>query len=98
MTHTTLRIGGNPTLVRFDLSVIPPSATINSATLRLYSFEEYGSSSLQVGVFRVLHDPGPLPPAENGLAFSYAGDSGVGSHPDVFEFTEFSDTGWARCL
>jgi hypothetical protein len=92
---STLRIGGNPTLLRFDLSAIPTNATINSATLQLYSFEEYGSSSIEVGAFRVLHDPGPLPAAENGLAYSYTGDTGIGSHPDVFEFTEFASAGWA---
>ncbi|MDX2342737.1 MAG: DNRLRE domain-containing protein, partial [Acidimicrobiia bacterium] len=91
----TLRIGSNPTLLRFDLSALTASSTISSATLQLHSFEEYGSSSMDVGVFRVLHDPGPLPSAENGLAYSYSGDTGIGDHPGVFEFTEFADASWA---
>ncbi len=91
----TLRIGSNPTLLRFDLSSMTAGSTVSSATLQLHSFEEYGSSSLDVGVFRVLHDPGPLPSAENGLAYSYSGDTGIGDHPGVFEFTEFADASWA---
>jgi len=93
---TTLRIGGNPTLLRFDLSSIPGDAVVTSATLQLFSFEEYGTSSLEVGVFQVFHDPGTLPPAANGLAYSFAGDSGIEGHPDVIEFTEFADAGWAN--
>ena len=92
---TTLRIGGNPTLVRFDLNSIPAEANLINATLQLFSYEEYGSSSLEVGVFRVFHNPGTMPPAHNGLAYSYPGDDGVGGHPDVFEFTGFETAGWS---
>ncbi|MEA2002894.1 MAG: DNRLRE domain-containing protein, partial [Actinomycetota bacterium] len=92
---TTLRIGGNPTLLRFDLSAIPIDAVVTSATLQLFSFEEYGTSSLEVGVFQIFHDPGTLPPAANGLAYSFTDDSGIATHPDVLEFTEFTDAGWA---
>jgi hypothetical protein len=91
---TRLRIAENPTLLRFDLSSIPTGATIGSATLQLWSYAEYGSSSLVVGVFRVFHDPGALPGAENGLAYAYAADVGVGTHPDVFEHTTFTDASW----
>ncbi len=92
---TQLRIADNPTLIRFDLSAIPAGATINSATLQLWSYAEWGSSGLQVGVFRVFHDPGPLPTAQNGLAYSYTGDVGVGNHPDVYEYTTFTNGSWA---
>jgi len=91
---TRLRIAENPTLIRFDLSPVPSDATINSATLQLWSYAEYGSSSLQVGVFRVLHDPGPLPAAQNGIAYSYDGDVGIAANPDVYEHTTFTNTAW----
>jgi hypothetical protein len=92
--RTTLRIGGYPTLVRFDLSTIPAGANVASATLQLFSYAEYGTSALDVGVFRVFHDPGVMPPVENGLANSYAGDVGVGGHPDVHVFTDFEIANW----
>lgn len=91
---TRLRIAENPTLIRFDLAAIPGGATMNSATLQLWSYAEYGSSALEVGVFRVFHDPGALPPAQNGLAYSYEGDAALGGHPDVYEHTTFDDTSW----
>jgi hypothetical protein len=89
-----LRIGENPTLIRFDLSGVPAGATINSAMLQLWSYAEWGSQGLQVGVFRVFHDPGPLPAARNGIAYSYDGDVGIGGNPDVYEFTSFTDGSW----
>jgi len=91
---TRLRIAENPTLIRFDLSSIPAGATVNSATLQLWSYAEWGSSGLQVGVFRVFHDPGTLPAAQNGLAYSYGGDDGIAAHPDVYEHTTFSNASW----
>jgi len=91
---TRLRISSNPTLLRFDLSGIPSGAAINSATLQLWSYAEYGNSALEVGVFRVFHDPGSLPPAQNGLAYSYEGDIGVADHPDVYEHTTFTSSAW----
>ena len=94
---TTLRVanGEHHLLIRFDLSSIPAGATIQSATLQLWSYAEYGSSPFHVGVYRVFHDPGTLPPAENGLAYSYEGDSGISSHPDVHEHTTFTSPSWA---
>jgi len=91
---TRLRIAENPTLIRFDLSSIPAGATVDSATLQLWSYAEWGSSGLQVGVFRVSHDPGTLPTAQNGLAHSYDGDDGIAAHPDVYEYTTFSNATW----
>jgi hypothetical protein len=91
---TRLRIAENPTLLRFDLSSIPDGASVNSATLQLWSYAEYGSSTLDVGVFRVFHDPGTLPPARNGLAHSYDFDAGLGGHPEVYEHTTFTDDSW----
>ena len=94
---TTLRVadGEHHALIRFDLSSIPPSAVVISATLQLWSYAEYGGSTFEVGVFRVFHDPGTLPVARNGLAYSYDGDVGVAGHPDVYEHTTFSNTSWA---
>jgi len=92
---TRLRIAENPTIVRFDLSSIPDEATLNGATLQLWSYAEYGGSALEVGVFRVFHDPGPLPAAQNGLAYSYDGDDGIAAHPDVVEHTTFSSESWS---
>ncbi len=93
---TRLRIAENPTLLRFDLAAIPAEATISSASMQLWSYAEYGSSAIEVGVFRVFHDPGSLPPAQNGIAYSYDGDSGLGAHPDVYERTTFGDASWAN--
>ncbi len=94
---TTLRVanGEHHLMVRFDLSSIPAGASIESATLQLWSYAEYGSSPFHVGVFRIFHDPGTMPAAENGLAYSYDGDDGIGGHPDVYEHTTFSSTSWA---
>ncbi|MGA9597395.1 MAG: DNRLRE domain-containing protein [Acidimicrobiia bacterium] len=92
--ETRLRISENPTLIRFDLSALPAGATVNSATLQLWSYAEYGSSALEVGVFRVFHDPGSLPAARNGLAHGYNGDAGIGGNRDVYVYTTFTDTSW----
>ncbi len=94
---TSLRVadGEHHAMLRFDLSSIPPGASLTSATLQLWSYAEYGSSPFEVGVFRVFHDPGTLPAAQNGLAYSYDGDGGVGGHPDVHEHTTFTDESWA---
>ena len=92
--ETRLRISENPTLIRFDLSALPAGTTVNSATLQLWSYAEYGSSALEVGVFRVFHDPGPLPAARNGLAYGYSGDAGIAGDPDVYVYTTFTDASW----
>ena len=89
-----MRIDANPVLIRFDLTQIPAGASIESATLQVFSFAEIGGSSSAVGVFRVLHDPGPLQPVQNGLAYSHRGDNGIASHPDVYEFTDFETGDW----
>ncbi|MCP3976363.1 MAG: DNRLRE domain-containing protein, partial [bacterium] len=95
---TTLRVanGEHHSLLRFDLAQIPAATTISSATLQLWSYAEYGSSPFEVGVFRVFHDPGTLPAAQNGLAYSYDGDEGIDGHPDVYEHTTFTNTSWAN--
>ena len=41
-----------PMLLRFDLSAYPTDTTVQSATLRLYKYEDYGGGSMDVGVFR----------------------------------------------
>lgn len=65
---TTFRISGdrNRALIRFDLSMLPAGARVTGAKLELFSFAEYGGSSMQVGVFRVFHDLGSMPPLVTG--------------------------------
>jgi hypothetical protein len=94
---TRLRVaeGEHHILLRFDLSPVPRGATIESATLQLWSYAEYGGTPFEVGVFRVLHDPGPLPATHNGIASSYDSDVGIAANPGVYEHTTFTDTAWA---
>ncbi len=92
----TLRISDSRnTLLRFDLSAVSPGASITGATLRLYTYAEYGGSALDAGVFRC--DQGhDLPPSEPifGLAAQYPHDQGIASHPDVHLFSDFETLGW----
>ena len=44
------------TLVKFDLSVIPSTATITSATLRLYMHSEASTNDRTISVYRMLKD------------------------------------------
>ena len=96
-SDTSLRVanGEHHTLIRFELSSIPPTDTVQSAALQLWSYAEYGGTPFEVGAFRVFHDPGALPLAQNGLAYSYDSDTGLESHPDVYEVTTFADESWA---
>ncbi len=87
-----MRVGGaNNGLLRFDLSGI---ATVESATLRVYTTEQYGTTD--IGVFRASPGhQGEPPPRELGLAAEYEGDEGIASHPDVIFFDAFEAPDWA---
>ena len=61
---TELMVGrhGSPTplitdvgrsVIRFDISAVPPGATIVSAKLRAYSYQRDAATALNIGVFRV---------------------------------------------
>ena len=88
---------GRPSLLRFDLSEFAADQIIESATLRLYCFEDYGGGALDIGVFRLsqgLEQP-PSDP-ELGIADSYPGDLGIASDPNVVLFSDFESAGWAQ--
>jgi len=84
-----------PVLLRFDLSGLDPAAGLQSATLRLFEYEDYGGGTLDVGVFRSsqgLDEPDNGP--ELGLAADYPGDVGIMDHPDVLLFSDFESADW----
>ncbi|NOY42543.1 MAG: DNRLRE domain-containing protein, partial [Planctomycetes bacterium] len=89
-----IKSNSNSILSRFDLSVIPEGASVTNATFRLFSFAEFGSSSMDVGVFRVFNDPGGVAPVVQGLAQGFQGDAGIGAHPDVYVYTDFESADW----
>ncbi|NLE75392.1 MAG: DNRLRE domain-containing protein [Chloroflexi bacterium] len=47
---------GKSTLLRFDVSWLPPEATIEAATLRLQTWTRSQEGTLQVGAYRVLRE------------------------------------------
>jgi hypothetical protein len=84
-----------PTLLRFDLSAVPESAVITSASLRLFVYAEYGGGSMEVGVFRCSqgHDlPSETP--VSGLSADYPLDDGIESDPAVYLFSNFESADW----
>lgn len=86
--------GPNHALLRFDLGGLS-GATVISATLRLYTYQQYGGGSIDIGVF--LPDQGhDLPPEAplRGLADGYLRDQGIGDHPDVWFFDGFETASW----
>ncbi len=92
-----LRISTTPNhaLLRFDLSGFGPGATITAATLRLYTYQQYGGGSMDIGVF--LCDQGhDLPPTNPimGLAADYPLDQGIEDHPNVTFFDPFESDAW----
>ena len=92
----TIRIGAdNNALLRFDLSAIDAADEITSATLRMHTFEQYGST-MEIGVFRSNHghDEAPSDPI-TGLAEAYEDDDGITAEGDVVFFSDFEDAGWA---
>ncbi len=88
---------GRPLLVRFDLSEFSADEVVETATLRLYCFEDYGGSALDVGVFRSSQglEQAPTDP-EAGLAGGYLGDDGIASDPNVILFSDFESADWAQ--
>ncbi len=88
---------GRPSLLRFDLSEFSADTVIQSATLRLFCFEDYGGSALDIGVFRSsqgLEQPPSEP--EVGLAADYPGDLGIEADPDVLLFSDFESSDWGQ--
>ncbi|HJN07588.1 MAG: DNRLRE domain-containing protein [Pirellulaceae bacterium] len=85
----------NNTLLRFDLSGIQKATRIDQATLRLFTFAQYGST--QIGVFRCAQGD-DLPAGEPllGLASKYPDDRGIEADPDVIFFTDFQSARWAE--
>lgn len=84
-------------LIRFDLSPIPADATVNSAQLRLYVYEEFGHSELNASVFRC--DQGDdLPTGEPrmGFAENYPLDDNIASHPAVLLYSDFENDNWGE--
>lgn len=88
-----LRVSGdNNVLLRFDLSGLAGEA-ITSATLRLFTSEQYGSTD--IGLFRVAAGRDGAPPAfEAGLAADFDHDAEIASHGDVIFFEDFEAEGW----
>ena len=92
-----MRISGSPnnTLLRFDFTNLGSGATVISATLRLYTYQQFGGGSMDIGVF--LCDQGhDLPPSApiRGLADDYLRDEGIEAHPDVYFFDSFESAAW----
>lgn len=85
-----LKISGNSNnaLLRFDLSDIDKSATITTATLRLFTTAQYGDA--EVAVFRCAqgHDAPDVEP-KLGLAAKYPNDNGIADDPAVLFFDDF---------
>jgi hypothetical protein len=91
-----LRENGSNILLRFDVSSINSNMTINSATLRLFTYAQYnGSQQLAAAVFRCAqgHSLNRVEPLW-GISGSYLNDEGIGSDPDVVFFTSFESDSW----
>jgi hypothetical protein len=76
-------------LLRFDVSGFS-SGSVTSATLRLYTYQQYGGGTLEVGVFRC--DQGHDEPYSDpiaGIAADYDEDVGIDAHSDVLFFADF---------
>jgi hypothetical protein len=87
----------NHALLRFDVSGLAAGTTVATATLRLYTYRQYGGGSIDIGVF--LCDQGhDLPPSDPipGLAAGYSRDQGIDSHPDVYYFDPFESADWVN--
>ncbi len=90
-----LRVSKNSqhTLLRFKLDRENLNG-LTSATLRLVSTKQYGSST--IGVFRCQqgHSSPPSKPIF-GLAADYPGDKNIQSNPNVIFFSDFESKRWA---
>ena len=89
--------GPNHALLRFDLESLPSGTTIISATLRLYTYQQYGGGSMDIGVFACDqgHDLPPSAPIR-GIADGYLQDQGIEAHPDVYFFDPFESASWVN--
>jgi hypothetical protein len=92
-----LYIDKSNVLLRFDVSSLPKNSNITSATLRLFSHKQYGSSSMVVGVYRCAQgeDVTPVAPL-TGIAQGYSQDKGISNHPDVIFATSFEAADWKQ--
>ena len=87
--------GPNHALLRFDLGGFGAGTTITAATLRLFTFQQFGGGSTDIGIF--LCDQGhDLPPSVPvlGLADGFFFDQGIESHPDVVFVDPFESAAW----
>ena len=84
---------GRNSMLRFDVTGIPAGTTVSSATLRLFVYQEFGSS--EVGVFRSAqgHSEPPSDPIQ-GLAAATLDDAELAAHPDVYLFADFESSNW----
>ncbi len=94
----TLKItmGSSTTLLRFDVRAVKEGTQITGATLRLFTFAQYGGKKMTAGIFRctpgqVVVDSPPL----SGLASHYKNDKGIESDPAVLFSADFESDDWA---
>jgi hypothetical protein len=69
-------------LLRFDLTGLDLTK-VQSATLRVWTFDQYGNET--IGLYRVWNpgDPATVSPVQLGLAAAYPLDVGIDAHPAV---------------
>ena len=85
----------NNTLIRFDLSGIKKSSKIASATLKLFTSEQYGTT--EIGLFRCAQGTDPnINEVTHGLASKYPNDKGIESDPNVIFSTGFQSNNWTN--
>ncbi|HHM11934.1 MAG TPA: DNRLRE domain-containing protein, partial [Planctomycetaceae bacterium] len=89
-----MRVGSNNNaLVHFALSEFG-GMQIEQATLRLFTYEQFGGDT-EVAVFRAKPGRiGPPPPIDAGIANDYEMDMGIDDHPDVLMYDNFEDADW----
>ena len=83
----TLIVAGDSsnTLLRFDLGDINKSSKILNATLRLFTFEQYGTTDIAIYRCAQGDTPSEASPVL-GLASKYPNDKGIDQDPDVIFF------------
>jgi hypothetical protein len=71
--------------------------SVDRATLRLFSHQQSGTGSTQIGVFRCAQGQ-DVPPtaAVLGLAANYPADRGIGGDDEVIFFADFDSDEWAK--
>jgi len=85
----------SPTLLRFDLGAFTPLTVVQGAVLRIFTYEQYGDGTIDIGVFRCNqgHEEPPSDPLY-GLSASYDNDEGIAGDPDVLFFADFESDAW----